>query len=293
MAFTLDQLSAFVETVEQGSFRGAAINIGKHSSTISELVANLEIDLGFQLFERSKRSIILTGRGKDMYDFAKPVLVEAGQFQNKADSVLAEHPSHFTVAIDDTLRCPEVVACYQAVLERFPSINLKVLNGDVMQIRSWLRSGVADVGMVATSMNTSADFTLSRSFAFELINIISAKIKIMNRSLDITTVRATPQILHNFMLEAGLEGTHKISNRVLVANNANEIVEMVAAGLGWSMMPSYLAQRYIESGQVQEFNIDDARTELWFSEIIHLSSKTINPAMQCFIDAAKQVTDKL
>ena len=293
MSFSLDQLTAFVQTVESGSFRAAAIKIGKHSSTVSEQVANLEIDLGFELFERSRRSIELTKRGQDMYHFAKPVLLEAEQFQNKADSVLAKQPTSFTLALDNAMRCAEVASCYSAVLEKYPSINLKILSGDVMQIRSWIRSGIADVGMIATSIASSADFTMSRSFAFNLVNIVSTDRLIKKRSLDIASVRAIPQILFNFMLESGLEEAHKISNHSIVANNAHEIMEMVTAGLGWSMMPSYIAEPYIQSGKIQTFAIDDARVDIWFSEIIHLSSKTVNPAMKFFIDKAKKIADKI
>ncbi|GLS83265.1 LysR family transcriptional regulator [Paraferrimonas haliotis] len=293
MAYSLEQLRAFVETANSGSFRGAALTIGKHSSTIGELVANLEIDIGVELFERSRRSISLTEAGKELLEFAKPVLREAEFFQDKADSVIAKAPTDFTVAIDPALRCNDVIDCYKSVLKRFPSINLTVLTGDVMQIHSWLRSGRVDVGFCPTGIQTPMDMSMSRSFAFELTNVVSTDYKVIDGSLTRQQLRSMPQIIHSFMKDVGLESAHRESHRVIVANNTIEIMEMVKSGLGWARLPVFLANQSSHKDELQMFKIDDGRTELWWGEVVYLSSRRPDAAMQLFIDKAKAIPDKL
>jgi DNA-binding transcriptional LysR family regulator len=56
MSWSLDAIAAFSTCRLAGSFSAAARRLGKSQSTISEAIANLEIDLGVSLFERSGAS---------------------------------------------------------------------------------------------------------------------------------------------------------------------------------------------------------------------------------------------
>ena len=85
MAKSVEQLTAFVESVETGGFKAASRRIGKHAVTISGLVANLEAELGFDLFIRKPRSLELTEKGGELYSYAKSALHELEYFDAKAD----------------------------------------------------------------------------------------------------------------------------------------------------------------------------------------------------------------
>lgn len=51
MQVSIEQLEAFAAAAEQGSFSAAGRALGKAQSAISTQVANLEIDLGVELFD--------------------------------------------------------------------------------------------------------------------------------------------------------------------------------------------------------------------------------------------------
>lgn len=55
-----DQIQAFVMAAELGSFSAAARQMGKVQSAVSTAIANLEIDAGVELFDRSGRAPVLT-----------------------------------------------------------------------------------------------------------------------------------------------------------------------------------------------------------------------------------------
>ena len=74
MNFSLEQLQAFVVTVETGSFSGAARRLGKSQSSISAAIANLEVDLGNKLFSRDSRKPKLTAEGLRLLDEAYLIL---------------------------------------------------------------------------------------------------------------------------------------------------------------------------------------------------------------------------
>lgn len=67
-------LTAFVATVETGSFSAASERLGTTPSAISKSVARLEQRLATKLFRRSTRSLTLTVEGAAYYERAAPLL---------------------------------------------------------------------------------------------------------------------------------------------------------------------------------------------------------------------------
>ena len=52
-------IEAFVQAAELGSFSAAARRMGKAQSAVSTTIANLEIDAGFELFDRCGQFILV------------------------------------------------------------------------------------------------------------------------------------------------------------------------------------------------------------------------------------------
>ena len=61
---TLDQLRVLLAVVEQGSFSAAARILNRTQSVVSYTIANLETQLGLQLFARGRRNPVLTEAGR-------------------------------------------------------------------------------------------------------------------------------------------------------------------------------------------------------------------------------------
>lgn len=71
MRYSPEALKAFVEAVAAGSFSAAARRLRKNQSTISTSIANLEADLGFELFDRSARQPVLTIPGEQVLGYVQ------------------------------------------------------------------------------------------------------------------------------------------------------------------------------------------------------------------------------
>jgi len=84
--YTLRQLEAFVSVAEQRSFAAAAQRMGLTAQAVSQLVAELEAVLGFQLFERTTRRVGLSSAGQYFLGSAETVL----RHVQAADSAAAD-----------------------------------------------------------------------------------------------------------------------------------------------------------------------------------------------------------
>ena len=62
----LKNLTTFIHVAELGSFTKAGVTLGCSQSTISFQIRQLEEELGFPLFERINRTVVLTDKGREV-----------------------------------------------------------------------------------------------------------------------------------------------------------------------------------------------------------------------------------
>jgi DNA-binding transcriptional LysR family regulator len=86
----LNDLNFFAQAVDSGGFAAAARRLNCPKSTVSKRVAALEAALGTQLIHRTSRSFTLTEVGRDVYDHARAVMIEAEAAETVVHKRLAE-----------------------------------------------------------------------------------------------------------------------------------------------------------------------------------------------------------
>jgi DNA-binding transcriptional LysR family regulator len=81
---TIRQLEVFAMVAETRGFAAAGERMGLSSSAVSQLVAELESNLGFRLFDRSTRRVELSGAGRDFLPSAQTVLRDMQRAESAA-----------------------------------------------------------------------------------------------------------------------------------------------------------------------------------------------------------------
>lgn len=103
MRYSLEALSTFVEAVSCGSFSAAARILRKSQSAVSTSIANLEVDLGISLFDRSSREPVLTEEGKKVLSYVHAILSASERLEEVAVSLAGETEARLTFVLSDTL----------------------------------------------------------------------------------------------------------------------------------------------------------------------------------------------
>ena len=115
---TLEQLEFVCETASAGTIILAAQNCNVSHTTISRAIANLETELGFVIFDRSRRGCVLTARGAEVVRLSREMLERQRQLlqlgrQEESNSLhIGAYPiatkSLFQAAVAEFSRqCPE------------------------------------------------------------------------------------------------------------------------------------------------------------------------------------------
>lgn len=124
---SLNDFEAVLAISRRGSFRAAALDMGMSTSALSNAIAKLERKLGVRLFNRTTRSVSLTGAGHRFVDQVTPALTDIRQALDTVRSQ-QERPS-------GTLRINTFAAAGREILvplvieymRRFPDVHLDIV----------------------------------------------------------------------------------------------------------------------------------------------------------------------
>jgi molybdenum-dependent DNA-binding transcriptional regulator ModE len=99
MNINQEQLLMFQTVIETGSFSAAARKLGKVPSAVSMSIANLEIDLNLNLFERIGREPTPTPAAMVLYEKTQKLLIEINQWKQHAHALSAGLESTLNIVV--------------------------------------------------------------------------------------------------------------------------------------------------------------------------------------------------
>lgn len=251
---SVDALDAFVEAVATGSFSSAARKLGRSQSTISMAIANLEVDLGVTLFDRSRKRPELTLEGRALLPRAEAILDAHEHLRRAAADLLSGTESVVTVALSDTYQSDRFETALTAFQDRFPNTQLECLIAECGDLVDLVQRGRAQLGFVeqqawypkdiaaetVDEVSELAIYVASSHPLAALTGWTPAEKLRHCRELRLSTVR---QDASN-----GARGTSWSAPSYLM------LMELAQLGLGWAALPRWLADRFAGS-TLQELRV--------------------------------------
>lgn len=288
MSASLDQLRAFVATVENKGLAQAARSLGKHVSTVREQINNLEIDTGITLFDRYPRSLEVTSQGEQLYKSATAMLRESSLFDANVESILQGVPDKLTFAIDSGLVEPAVDAIIASFVEEFPHLSLQVRTGDTLQIRAWVLEGVVDIGLMFNTLQLHTELRCEKAYAFGVNCVVPSSWDLPDTA-DTTVLLDKLQISLSFLDEIGVRNADVTSHRYMLCNDAVQILSLVKAGVGWGYLPNFVCQMAIQNGEVRLYQPTQDSVSDWNTNLVWSKQSILNPAMTWLVNEIQKL----
>jgi DNA-binding transcriptional LysR family regulator len=254
---SLEQLKALLATAETGSFSAAARKLDKSQSVISTAIANLEIDLGLALFDRSARYPVLTEAGTRIHQEASILLAQSERLQAIAGELAAGIESRLTLAIDDDSHLPWLGSLLEEFATRYPGVELELLFPLMEDVTELLKSGRAQLGISYQKEQPEREIASRSLGSVSMPLVVSPAHPLAHR----TPLRESDlQGARQLMVTGRREGTERhrfrLSAQVWWVEGDLGILELVKLGLGWAAIPDFLLHRPLARGEVVVLNPD-------------------------------------
>lgn len=255
--FSIEQLQAFIATVECGSFSAAARSLNKVQSAISQHIINLEIDSGFELFDRSGRYPELTPQGKQLLPYARATLQQHHRLKQSAAQIFSHEQTDLAIAIDEGIPMHHLYTALERIVTRYPGVNFEFLaaaSGDVIEL---VESKRATTGILFSEVDLPAgiDFESVGSIQFD-VYVSSQHALAQQTSPDLESLTLYRQLLVRSKTAKTSSFQKAYSPNVWYADNYYILMDLITKGFGWGVLPTHMVQALLDKGDVVRVPIE-------------------------------------
>lgn len=128
MNINQEQLIMFQTVIETGSFSAAARKLGKVPSAVSMSIANLEIDLNLNLFDRVGREPNPTAEAMVLYEKTQQLLIEMNQWKQHAHALSTGLESTLNIVVVSELLHTNWTDYITLLEQNFPSLAINIVS---------------------------------------------------------------------------------------------------------------------------------------------------------------------
>ena len=258
------QLQSFVTVVQQKSFTKAAAQLYLSQPTISTQIYQLEEELHTKLILRTTRSITITPKGRELYDYAMNIL-ELKQRMLEACSVESKRIIHLGAStIPSAYILPQLLPDFGREHE---DIYFVMNQSDSQGIIDGLKDGLFNIGFIGMECRDEEiicqPFCQDRLVLITPVNEHFLALKDQGEAA-VTELLKEPLILRekgsgseklaeNFLASSGLqeEKLHVVAR----VNDQEAIKNLVAGGLGVSLISERAAQNFLLEKRLLAFEL--------------------------------------
>lgn len=274
---SFDQLQMFVAAAEKGSFSAAARTLGKGQSAVSLGIANLEVDLGFELFDRTTRKPGLTEDGERLLVHAQAVLQQFHDFSAAASGLAANEEPRIRIVLDDAILVPSFGQVLDTFGKKFRATRIEILSAASPDVPEIIGSGSADIGLMFSALKVQEG--LEQVFIGNLPFVSVCRPDFPLAAYE--TIGANDLLGHRQLLlrstkGSALEQFPPLSPEIWHAAHFHTLRDMVLAGLGWAYLPEHLVSGAIASGELVRLNLRFEHRH-WSPPVECVSIKNMHP----------------
>ncbi|WP_163936066.1 LysR family transcriptional regulator [Paraferrimonas sp. SM1919] len=252
MQLSLEQLEAFVTAVETGSFSAAARKLGKAQSSVSGLINNLEIDTGFELFDRSKRSPTLTKEGLALLNDIKSVTKSHNNLLRRIDNMIEDVETEISFAYDE-FALPEayLLKLLEEFDQEFENTSLLLLCSSHNQASTLLKQGKVDIALSLSKDDYPEEFAFKGVAHSHYCTVVSKNHPLAKLNSVSPTDLSQYRHIRVTDSDTGFRRfDSQLSSKIWYSNSAAMLLHSVQAGLGWADLPLTLIETQLKSGEL-------------------------------------------
>ncbi len=287
MHITLRQLEVFAEVLKSGSTTQASQMLALSQSAVSAALADLEGQLGVQLFDRVGKRLVINEHGRLLYPRVVGLLEQAGEIEQ----LFREENGAIRVYASSTIGnyiLPEIIARYR---RDFPNLPLEMSVGNSQDVINAVADFRVDIGLIEGPSHMT-ELVTEPWLEDELVVFASPSAQLLTQPVTLESLAAQQWILR----EKG-SGTREIVDYLLLSHlpqfhlgmelgNSEAIKHAVRHGLGISCLSRRVIEEQLETGSLVEVAVPLPRLVRTLYRIHH-RQKHISKALQRFLGYSK------
>lgn len=251
----LTDMAVFAAVVEHNSFSVAAGKLAMSKSNVSRRVASLEKRLDVKLMHRTTRKLSLTETGRVYYEHCQRLVSEAKNADYAVQTLHSTPSGLLNVSMPETLGRAFILPLLPEFLKLYPEIKLSLT---ITSRKVSLTDERCDVAIRKGEINDDTLCAIPLGSSTQYFYASPTYIK----DAEMLT-RVTDLTLHPFLASQLTYGPFDLAvsngnetqdirvNPRLSVRDHEAVLEMTLNGLGVSLLPAWMVNKYIQNGQLE------------------------------------------
>lgn len=238
----LRMVEAFKALVEAGTVSLAAKSLRVSQPAASKLLAQLEQDVGLQLFDRVRGRLVPNERGMRLYREVDRIFGGVRQIEQAVESIRRDEQGRLVVGVMPALAGSFVQRVTSTLLADRAGVHVSVMARSSEFIAGWLTTRQIDVGIVGTPVHNPA-FVSEPLMRRPLVCILPREHPLGSRDVvrpedlaGVPFISFAPSTQMRRQIDDALAAKGVTLNVVADASLVMTACEFVAAGLGVSLV---------------------------------------------------------
>lgn len=251
-----EQLSAFVEVYELGSYSAASRRLSKARTTIRELIMTLEDELNLTLFDIVGRAAKPTLEADNLYLHAKVLQDHLFKFKSLASSMTTAYELKLVIFYDAILPSEMMIDFTLLIKKHHPNIELQWLQSTWQEAMDGITNKVVDLAIFPSASKKLSDSNVSSGFLGQLpvgLFCRSGSQLVSMEQTDKQIFRKEIQIINRNMTLSYLKEYFCFSVDNIIVNDF-ELVCQFLTKIGWGLVPLHCAEKYVKKGSLKQIH---------------------------------------
>ena len=235
-------------------FKKAAEACNISQSALSTALSEMEKQLGFQVFERDNRKVLVTPLGRQLLDRARAVEVQMEDLQRLADAQKEPLSTPLSIGVIPTIGPYLLPRILPALEHSYPRLKLSIVEDQTAEILDLLRRGALDTVIIA--LPYACDDLLTFSFWQE--DLLWVTHRDCNRAkLDSVSVEDLQQEKLMLLKDGHCLTEHalaackleNLSNHSFSATSLATLIQLVAGKIGSTLVPEIALEQLVDANE--------------------------------------------
>lgn len=258
---TLEQVRQLVAVADAGSFTAGAKRVGRAQSAVSQSMATLEAAVGFRVWDRSERTVMLTERGRLLVAAGRRVLMEMDRMRELCEAFRKGPDERLSLAVDAIFPPRALVKLAEALQTAFPGLVLRLETDTLASVSARVARRDCDLG-IAGPLGISDD--LERVAVGSILMVpVAAPDHPLARArtgrLSTALVSQETQIVlseHSGGASTPSPDQGVLSHKTWRVVDLSTKRELILGGLGWGNLPAPAVRDDLEQGRLLRLELD-------------------------------------
>ena len=266
----LTSLRIFIETAKDCNMTRAAAALGISQPAVSAAIKKIENSLGSPVFDRDRRPIQLTTAGRLLWNRSFLILEQLDDLTRSIQFSLENEKPDLRLGASDCMSacvCPSLIDYLLNETE-----NISACTGSTPKVTDLLKHRAVDIGLSSDSIEDVPHFQalhfLTERFLFVLPRSLTKQRNISCNQDLVAAVESLPYLRFGketfdfVQSERIYRSLHFIDQRRIEVDTNSTMMELVARGKGWTILPPlslWMVNRKLEDVDFLPLSIEATR----------------------------------